>query len=195
MSAQTTANPAATTDNGNNNNNSGSNNNAPASATSASGGGGSGTTSASTSRLSIPPTAAAGGITITQPPQGATSFFKIAPSQAITFAWNFTSLYSTPAHLTVSAVCENGNTYPIGPTDGIIDGTATSVVWDPYAWDQNHPELPLAPKTYTLQVWDDRGPNAARAPGLFEKNTALKFALYKPKEYTPISDGKCTPTW
>jgi hypothetical protein len=137
----------------------------------------------------IPQTAAAGGLTITQPPQTSTSFFKIAQGNLITFAWNFTSLLATPTHLTVSAVCDNGNTYPIGPTDGIIPGTATSVIWDPYGYDQANPNTPLAQNTYTLHIWDDRGPNAPRAPGLLEPNTALKFALYKPQPYTPLSDG------
>src|SRR5262245_58772807 len=95
--------------------------------------------SASNTTSAIPQTAAAACLTITQPPQTATSFFKIAQGQYITFAWNFTSLLSTPTHLTLSAVCENGNTYPVGPTDGIIPGTATSVVWDPYGYDQAHP--------------------------------------------------------
>jgi hypothetical protein len=144
----------------------------------------------STTRLTIPQTAAAGGLTITQPPQTATSFFKVAPSQIITFAWNFTSLYSQPAHLTCTAGCDNGNSYPIGPTDGIIDGTATELVWDPYGWNQANPTLQLPLQgTCTLSIWDDRGPTAARAPGLFEKNTALKFALYKPQDYTPIASG------
>lgn len=146
-------------------------------------------TASNSSTLSIPQTAAAGGITITQPPQTSTSFFKIAQGQYITFAWNFTSLLSTPTHLTVSAVCENGNTYPVGPTDGIIPGTATSVVWDPYGYDQAHPNTPLAQATYQLTIWDDRGPGSPRQPGLLEPNSALKFALYTPQPYTPLASG------
>jgi hypothetical protein len=146
--------------------------------------------SVNASTSSIPQTAAAGGLTITQPPQSATSFFKIAPSQFITFAWNFTSLLSTPTHLTVSAVCDNGNTYPVGPTNGVIPGTATSVVWDPWSYDQANPNTPLAQASYTLNIWDDRGPGAPREPGLFQENSALKFALYTPQPYTPIASGE-----
>jgi hypothetical protein len=142
------------------------------------------------STSSIPQSAAAGGLTITQPPQTATSFFKIAQSQYITFAWNFTSLLSTPTHLTVSAACANGNTYPVGPTNGIIPGTATSVVWDPYGYDQANPNTPLAQASYTLMIWDDRGPNPPRAPGLLQPNSALTFALYTPQPYTPIASGE-----
>lgn len=149
----------------------------------------SGSNSAS-STLSIPQTAAAGGVTLTQPPQLSTSFFKIASGQLVTFGWNFTSVLATPTSLTVSAVCENGNTYPVGPTDGIIPGTATTVVWDPYSYDQNNPSLPLVQASYTLHIWDDRGPNVGASPGYMSPNTALKFALYTPQAYTPISSGE-----
>jgi hypothetical protein len=145
---------------------------------------------ATTSAVSIPASAPAGLITITQPPQTSIAFFKIAPSQPVTFAWNFSYVLSTPAHLTVSAICENGNTYPIGPTNGIIPGSATSVIWDPYSWDLNNPNSPLPQATYTLEIFDDRGPGSARAPGLLQPNNALRFALYTPQSYTPIGSGK-----
>ena len=147
-----------------------------------------------TSTLSIPQTAPAGGLTITQPPQTQTSYFKIAEGNTITFAWNFTYLLSTPTHLTVSAVCDNGNTYPVGPTDGIIDGSATSVTWDVWSYQQNHPNTPLAQATYTLHIWDDRGPGAARSPGLLQENDALQFAMYSPQAYTPLSSTSSVDT-
>lgn len=144
--------------------------------------------SATGSFISIPQTAAAGGLTFTQPPQtGAASFYKIAPSQPITFGWNFTALIITPTHLTVSAICDNGNTYPVGPTDGVIDGTATQVVWDIYSYQQANPSKPLAQASYTLTIWDDRGSDAPRLGGYFSPNSGLKFALYTPQPYTPLS--------
>src|SRR6266705_1883854 len=106
----------------------------------------------------IPTSAPAGLLTITQPPQTTIAFFKIAQYQPITFAWNFSYVLSSPTSLTVSAICENGNTYPVGPTDGKIPGTATSVVWDAYAWQLSHPNSPLAQATYTLEIFDSRGP-------------------------------------
>jgi len=142
------------------------------------------------SQLTIPESAPAGLLTITQPPQTTIAFFKIAPSQSITFAWNFSYVLSTPASLTVSAICENGNTYPVGPTNGIIPGAATSVVWDPYAWQTNNPNSPLAQATYTLEIFDERGPDPSRAPGLLQPNNALRFALYTPQPYTPIDSGQ-----
>ncbi|KAF8198457.1 hypothetical protein BJ912DRAFT_845493 [Pholiota molesta] len=148
----------------------------------------------SSSFAPIPQTAAVGVLSITQPQQTATSFYKIASGQAITFGWNFTSVIATPTHLTVSAVCgANGNTYPVGPTDGIIPGTATEVVWDIYSYQMNNPNTPLAQATYTLNIWDDRGPNAARKPGYLQENSALQFALYTPQAYTALSSGwSCT---
>jgi hypothetical protein len=147
---------------------------------------------ATTSRASVtivPQSAPAGGVLITQPPQTATSFYKIAQNQPVTFGWNMTYVIVTPTHLTVSAVCDNGNTYPVGPTDGIIPGTASSVVWDIYSYQQNNPNKPLAQATYTLHIWDDRGPGAARRPGYLAENDQLKFALYTPQAYTPIASG------
>ncbi|EJF58980.1 hypothetical protein BD309DRAFT_855041 [Dichomitus squalens] len=139
----------------------------------------------------IPVSAPAGGLTITKPPQTATSFFKIAPSNTVTFAWNFTDVLSTPTHLTVSAIGDNGNTYPVGPTDGVIPGTATEVTWDLWSYQQAHSNLPLAPGSYVLHIWDDRGPGAAREPGLLQENSALKFALYTPQPYTPLESWVC----
>ncbi|KAI0674092.1 hypothetical protein C8Q78DRAFT_1163060 [Trametes maxima] len=147
--------------------------------------------SQTSSSLNIPQSAAAGGLTITQPPQTATSYYKIAPSNTITFAWNFTDVLSTPTHLTVSAVCDNGNTYPVGPTDGVIAGDATSVTWDLWSYQQAHSNLPLAEASYVLHIWDDRGPGAARQPGLLSENSALKFALYNPQSYTPLENWTC----
>jgi len=143
-----------------------------------------------TDSLSIPPTAPAGGLTVVQPPQTATSYFKIATNQPITFSWSFFSLLATPTHLTVSAVCDNGNTYPVGPSNGVIDGTATQVVWDLDAYQSEHPELPLAQATYTLNIWDDRGPGQPIKGGFLQQNNALHFAMYTPQPYTGLADGK-----
>ncbi|GBE87644.1 hypothetical protein BKA93DRAFT_829914 [Sparassis latifolia] len=146
---------------------------------------------ASSSSSKIPQTAPAGALTITQPPETATSYYKIAPSNTITFAWNFTNLLVTPTHLTVSAICENGNTYPVGPTNGIIDGSVTSVTWDLWSYQQAHSATPLAVATYTLNIWGDRGPGAAMSPGQLSENSGLRFALYSPQPYTPLSSWTC----
>jgi len=148
--------------------------------------------SSNSSTPSIPASAPAGILVITKPPQTATSYYKIAPSQVITIAWNFSSLIKTPSHLTISAGCDNGNTYPVGPTDGVIAGSATSVTWDIWSYQQAHPNTPLAPEaTYTLSIWGDQGPGAAISPGVLSENTDLQFALYSPQAYTPLSSWTC----
>jgi len=130
-------------------------------------------------------------ISITQPPQTATSYFKIAQGDQITFAWNVSYLLVTPTHLTVSAVCDNGNTYPVGPTNGIIDGTATSVVWDLFSYQQANPNTPLAQATYTLHIWGDQGPGVRLEPGHLQENDQLQFALYSPQAYMPLASWTC----
>lgn len=104
----------------------------------------------------------------------------------MTIAWNFTYVIATPTHLTLSAVCENGNTYPVGPTDGIIPGDATSVTWDLWSYQQQPTNVPLAQETYTLHIWGDQGPGVRQQPGFLQENDALRFALYSPVAYTPL---------
>jgi len=132
---------------------------------------------------------------MTMPPQTASiSFYKIAPSNPITFGWNFTSLYVQPQTLTVSAVDTlRGYTYTIGgpSSNGILPGTASSVIWDPYAYEQQPGALQLAQATYVLHINDERGPNARGTPGMFEAYSGLKFALYKPGGATPLSSWVC----
>ncbi|KAG8893362.1 hypothetical protein FRC00_010643 [Tulasnella sp. 408] len=147
------------------------------------------------STLSIPQTAAAGGIFMTQPPQTANpSFYKIAPSNIITFAWNYTSLYVTPTSITVTAFCAaNGYNYPVGGAngDGVYPGTVTSITWDPYAYQNSPGAQALAQETYTLRIQDERGANAVGTPGMMNAYSALKFALYKPGQATPLDQWSC----
>lgn len=145
------------------------------------------TGSAAPSSTHIPVNAPPGQIIFTQPPLQSASYYKIAPSQYITFGWNFTQLYITPTSLTVSAVCENGNTYPIGPTDGKIPGNAQSVVWYPYGYQTANPALPLAQAKYTLHI---SGGVDQPLGGQLESNDQLQFALYTPQPYTPIGSGE-----
>ena len=167
---------------------------------------GTASTTATSSKVTIPADAAPGEIVFTQPPLQSTSYYKIASGEYITFGWNFTDLYVTPTSLTLSAVCDNGNTYPIGPTDGVIPGNAQSVVWYPYGYQTGNPTVPLAQASYTLHIWGDGGPSAAATPGYLDANSDLEFALYTPQPYTPLASGKfhiniptllimCPPGW
>ncbi|KIL00805.1 hypothetical protein PAXRUDRAFT_821256 [Paxillus rubicundulus Ve08.2h10] len=152
--------------------------------------GGSGYTSGVTaSASSVPANGEPGMIVFTQPPLQSTSFYKIAPGEYVTFGWNFTYLAVTPSAITVSAVCENGNTYPIGPTNGVIAGNAQSVVWYPYGYQTANPSLPLAQASYTLHIWGDGGESAIPTPGYLEPNSQLQFSLYTPQPYIPLTSG------
>lgn len=140
---------------------------------------------------SIPQSAAAGGITITQPQQtAAQSYYKIAQGISVTFGWNFTSVLRYPSSLVVQAYCsENHNTYTIASS---LAGSATAVTWAPYDFDQSAIQLgqpQLIQATYRLQIFDERGLTVGLQPGLFQPNTKVEFALYQPKPYTPISAG------
>lgn len=145
--------------------------------------------SSTTGPISIPNTVPAGGLTFTKPPATTVAYYKIAPSISLTFGWNLTGLYVTPTHLTVSAYCaSNGNTYSVGPTNGIIPGDATEIVWEPYTYQTGAGvQTPLVQGTYTLRVQDERGTAAIGSPGLFSYNSEMTFALYTPQAYTPLT--------
>ena len=100
----------------------------------------------------------------------------------------------TPESLTVIATCtQNGNTYKVGPTnaageiDNVVPGTATQIVWNPWEYEQQAGATPLAAATYTLSIWDERGPGATVAGGRFSPYSGSQFALYRPQQYTPLS--------
>ncbi|GAA5848757.1 hypothetical protein JCM9279_002934 [Rhodotorula babjevae] len=143
----------------------------------------------SSSSISIPNTAPAGGLTyLTPAATAAASYYKIAQDNAITFGWNYTSLYVTPTSLTFEARCSaNGFTYPIS----VVPGAQTSLVWDPYAYAQSSPNaIPFAQASYTLRVYDERGADATAEAGRFNGNNAIiNFAMYSPAAYTPLAEG------
>ncbi|CAO1633630.1 unnamed protein product [Sympodiomycopsis kandeliae] len=151
---------------------------------------GGGSMSSSSSEINIPSSAAAGGITITQPVQSAdASYYKIASGVDVTFGWNFTSVLSYPNSLTLQAYCtSNKNTYPIT----VLPGTATQAVWNPYNYSvtaQQSNQPALIAETYRLQIFDERGLNVGASPGVMQPNQKVQFALYVPQNYTPLSAG------
>ncbi|KAK7451082.1 hypothetical protein VKT23_012758 [Stygiomarasmius scandens] len=141
--------------------------------------------SQSSSASAIPQSAPAGLISVTNPPQASTSFFKLAPSETITFEWSFSGVLHTPTSLTVRAIGANSFTYTLST----LPGTSTSIEWVPYDYQQSNPQTPLAQTTYTLAINDERGLTATTRPGWLSPNTQLKFALYTPQPYTPLASG------
>ncbi|CED84547.1 hypothetical protein [Phaffia rhodozyma] len=137
------------------------------------------------SSVSIPATAAVGGLSITMPAtNAAATYYKIADNNFVTWGWNMTSVYNTPTSLTVAAIGKNGNTYTIST----IPGTATNFVWSPYSIEQTN-SVPWAVTSYTAKIWDDRGPTATAEGGKMSVNSGITFALYRPQTYTSLSNG------
>jgi len=109
-----------------------------------------------------------------------------------------------PTSLTVRAYCADLNVeYPVGPTPtgsnanysaaGILPGNATQVVWNPYQW-KDLPGIPqFAQATYTLRMYDERGPSAPANKGgyLSPYMDKTKFAIYMPRDYVDFS-GECS---
>ncbi|EAU82174.1 hypothetical protein CC1G_11364 [Coprinopsis cinerea okayama7 len=170
----------------------------------------------STSHISIPITAPAGAIVMTQPPQTVgTSFFKISPSgpngpNLVTFGWNMTNVIVQPTSLTVQAACQNGFTYAVGgpmgnstasdPADqaaytgeGVIPASQSRVIWDVIGYQEAHPETPLPQGLCTLRINDERGFGAAHKAGYLAPNDGLTFALYTGEAYTPLASGWSCP--
>ncbi|KIK70065.1 hypothetical protein GYMLUDRAFT_34521 [Collybiopsis luxurians FD-317 M1] len=144
--------------------------------------------SSRSSSSSIPQSAPAGILSMTQPPQASTSFFKIASGEVVTFGWSFSGVLATPTSLTINAVGANSFTYSLTS----LPGTATSFVWTPYNYQQSNLATPLAQTTYSLQIFDNRGLSATTRPGYLSPNTALTFALFTPQPYTPLASWQCT---
>ncbi|TFK17057.1 hypothetical protein FA15DRAFT_676338 [Coprinopsis marcescibilis] len=146
-----------------------------------------------TTRRPIPQSAPAGTLEFTQPPATATSYYKVAQGNLITFGWNFTYVLAEPTSLTVSAACGRV-TFPVGPDpEGLLPGAATQVVWDVHSYQMAHPETPLPQAECQLMICDERGFDSARRPGFLAPNSNLKFALYTPQPYVALADGwRCT---
>ncbi|EKM82250.1 hypothetical protein AGABI1DRAFT_70904 [Agaricus bisporus var. burnettii JB137-S8] len=154
------------------------------------------TSATSPSSPAFPITAQVGFLTLTQPPQHSTSYYKIG-LQNITFGWNFSYILQQPQHLTIKAICDDThNTYPVGSISGmneagVIPGTATEVIWDLKKYQEENQELPLGPGNYRLTIWDERGESAIPGPGLMRQFAGLKFGMYTPRDYVPLDNWTC----
>jgi len=103
----------------------------------------------------------------------------------------------TPTHLTLIASCSaNGNTYPIGPTSSpsnTIPANTSSILWNPWQWEQIPGAIPFAEATYVLKIWDERGPGVGVKGGYLSPYSGMEFAMYRPASYTPISGTLKSP--
>ena len=118
-------------------------------------------------------------------------YFPPSPSRLSQTNAPLTQISITPTHLTLIASCSaNGNTYPVGPTaspSNTIAANASSILWNPWQWEQSPGATPFAEATYVLKIWDERGPAATVKGGYFSPYSGTEFAMYRPAPYTPIS--------
>ena len=136
----------------------------------------------------IAPTAAAGAISMTQPPQlAAPSFYKIFPNNPVTFGWNYSYLSVQPKTLFISAYCDQYKvTYPVGNPEGTLAGAPTQVVWDLYAAEQQPGARKFAEAEYTLRIHDERGDGVQARGGYLSPYSGLKFGIYSAKPAVPL---------
>lgn len=108
----------------------------------------------------------------------------------ITFAWNYTSLSSTPDHIDILASCTaNQATYTIAVNQS---ATETSVVWD----TKNPPQgqAPFLTEKYKLIIYDAKSSiSAAPQAGLLGVFNSFTFGMYTGQNYVSLRDGyTCT---
>lgn len=90
----------------------------------------------------------------------------------------------------MASCADNGNTYPVGPTNSpynTFPANTTEIVWNPWQWQNMPNQPPFAQATYTLQVWDERGTDAVRKGGYFYMYSGTRFGMYLPAAYTPLA--------
>ncbi|KAF2133215.1 hypothetical protein P153DRAFT_381654 [Dothidotthia symphoricarpi CBS 119687] len=129
----------------------------------------------------------AGGLTMVTPGALAGSqFYKVG--DWVTFAWNYTSLSVTPAHLDILATCTaNQATYTIAVNQSAQE---TSVLWN--TGDVPDGQAPFLTEKYTLLIYDAQSSvTAAAKAGYLAPFSALSFGMYTPQPYVPFDEFDC----
>ena len=115
-------------------------------------------------------------------------FYKIG--DWVTFAWNYTSLSSTPKHVDVLATCTaNQATYTLAVNASVKDNQM--LLWDTGAY-QASASVPLLTETYTLIIYDAaKSVSASASPGYLDTFDTFQFAMYTPQPYVDLDDYVC----
>lgn len=105
-------------------------------------------------------------------------FYKVG--DYVTFAWNYTSLSVTPAHIDVLASCSaNQATYTIAVN---VSAEQTQVIWDTKNTPSGQP--PFLTEKYTLLIYDaESSVTAAPRPGYLGVFNQFSFGMYTPQPY------------
>ncbi|KAJ5043118.1 uncharacterized protein L3040_004503 [Drepanopeziza brunnea f. sp. 'multigermtubi'] len=132
----------------------------------------------------------AGGIALITPAATSTPYFKIG--DYVTFAWNYTSLSSTPTALNIMATCSaNSQLYTLAVNQTITNATG-AVTWDTGSYQATAVQNPLLTQTYTLIIYDvDSSISAPAAAGYLRPFNSYSFGMYVPQPYTPLTEFSC----
>lgn len=130
----------------------------------------------------------AGGVSLISP--AATSgaqYYKVGDN--VTFAWNFTSLSSTPTALNILASCTANHELYTMAMNQTINGNATAAVtWDTAMYSTA--AVQLLTETYTLIIYDaDSSISAVPQAGYLAPYAQYTFGMYIPQAYTPLAEG------
>lgn len=119
-----------------------------------------------------------------------TTYFKIG--DYITFAWNYTSLLTTPTAVNIMATCTmNHVLYPIAMNQ-TVSASTQAVTWDTGKYQATAVGNPLLTETYTLVIYDAHSSiSATSQPGYLAPFKQYAFAMYVPQPYVPLSEWTC----
>nr|CAG8441670.1 3603_t:CDS:2 [Entrophospora candida] len=127
-------------------------------------------------------------IKMVSPPVSSNLLFKIGKVQ--TFNWTYSSQFDAavaPKNLNMFAKYNDQKGYNFTVAVNLPPDT-TSFVWD--TSKVKNPELPVG--TYTLYIWDERGPQPSSVVGgQLQPYFDLRFMMYQPKPRTDLKDYTC----
>lgn len=140
--------------------------------------------------ISIPPDAAVGGVSITEPATSAepTVLFKIGDN--VTLGWNYTGLVVTPTAVDVLISCSTASeTWTL--TNNMTFATDVSYVWNSQE-QADDVESPLLTEMYTLIIKDSEAEvSEFPSAGMLGANAEFTFGLYHKQAYTPWPEWQC----
>lgn len=140
--------------------------------------------------MSIPATAQAGGVSITNPATTveATPLFKIGDN--ITLGWNYTGLVQTPTAVDVLISCSTASeTWTL--TSNMTFETDVSYTWNSNDQAENL-ETPLLTELYTLIIKNsDAEVSDTSEAGKLAADAQFTFGMYYGQSYTPYADWTC----
>lgn len=144
-----------------------------------------------TKAVSIPSNAFPGGVNIISPNTrfGISQYYAIKPSvsSTVTWVWNYTSLYKTPAHIDVVATMAS-TAGGLNPSPFTLSSNMSFAKTQTFEWDTGEYAKTSGMPTgvYTLQIYDadlPGGPTAVPQGGRLAPFNGWQFGVYTPAAY------------